>query len=205
MEQEIAGLADKLAAMESCSILVTRFEEDADKYTGSHVVEAVQGDITRLAVDAIVNVANKRLGGVGGISGAVFDAAGYDDMTAACSRSGSCDYGGAVITPGFKLPAQHVIHTVGPIYGQHSGQELDILYSCYQQSLRLAQEQGLRTVAFPLILTGIYGYPKAEAAHMAVTAIREFYKDNPRTPIERIILCAYANEDMALLRQALDN
>lgn len=133
------------------------------------------------------------------MSGAIFDAAGYDDMTAACRQIGHCDYGEAVVTPGFRLKAKYVIHTVGPIYGQHDGAEPDILASCYRQSLRAAADRQLESIAFPLISTGIYGYPKQEAVSIALESIDQYFEDNPETPVKRAVLCAYSGEDLQLI------
>jgi O-acetyl-ADP-ribose deacetylase (regulator of RNase III) len=130
----------------------------------------VQGDITAQAVDAIVNAANERLLGGGGVDGAIHRAAGAE-LLEACRRIGGCPTGQARITPGFRLPARHVIHTVGPVwYGGDRG-EADLLASCYRRSLALAAEHELATVAFPGISTGIYGYPLEDATRIAVTTV----------------------------------
>jgi O-acetyl-ADP-ribose deacetylase (regulator of RNase III) len=130
----------------------------------------VQGDITTQAVDAIVNAANERLLGGGGVDGAIHRAAG-PELLEACRRIGGCPTGLARITPGFRLPARHVIHTVGPVwYGGDRG-EADLLASCYRRSLALAAEHELETIAFPGISTGIYGYPLEDATRIAVTTV----------------------------------
>ena len=142
-------------------------------------ITVVQGDITTLAVDAIVNAANQVMLGGGGVDGAIHDAAG-DELYEACLKVPEvrpgvrCPTGEARITPGFKLPAKFVIHTVGPIYrdGQHG--EPEKLADCYRNSLALAAENGCKSIAFPCISTGIYGYPKEEAAKIAVSEVENF-------------------------------
>ncbi len=134
----------------------------------------IHGDITKLAVDAVVNAANDRLLAGGGVCGAIFRAAGHDELTEACRAVGGCPTGGAVITPAFRLPARYVIHAVGPRWhGGHSGEE-EQLRSCYRAALALAAENGCRSVAFPLISAGIFGYPKEDARRIAEETVREF-------------------------------
>ena len=203
MEAEMCDISDRLSDLPTCHILVTRFEEDGNDYCRQPSMKSELGDITKLEVDAIVNAANTKLFGGSGVCGAIFNAAGYEDMSAACQKIGHCEYGDAVITPGFELPATYVIHTVGPIYGQHEGSEPDILQSCYWESLRLAQAHRLRTIAFPLISTGIYGYPKEEAIKVAISSIKDFYEDNPHTSIEQVILVGFDQEDYELIKSAL--
>ena len=134
------------------------------------------GDITQERVDAIVNAANSSLMGGGGVDGAIH-LAGGPEILAACRRIRENEYpqglptGEAAITTGGKLPAKHVIHTVGPIYGRHDGEEARLLAACYESSIALAARHGLETIAFPAISTGAYGYPKDEAARIALTAI----------------------------------
>ena len=138
----------------------------------------LQADITRLAVDAIVNAANTELLAGGGVCGAIFRAAGYRELQAACDELSPIQTGEAVITPGFNLPAKFVIHTAGPIW--HGGQrgEENLLRACYTNSLKLAVEKNLSSVAFPLISSGIYGYPPHEALKVAVDAIKIFLKQH---------------------------
>lgn len=134
----------------------------------------VRNDITKLNTDAIVNAANERLLAGGGVCGAIFAAAGADKLQAECNEVGYCDIGSAVITNGYNLLAKYIIHTVGPIYGQNPKEEENQLYSCYISSLNLAKSKKLSSIAFPLISSGIYGYPKAEALKIATRAIKEF-------------------------------
>jgi O-acetyl-ADP-ribose deacetylase (regulator of RNase III) len=138
----------------------------------------VQQDITKMKVDAIVNAANTELAMGGGVCGAIFKAAGISDMQNACAGLSPIKTGDAVITPGFRLPAKYVIHTAGPIYhGGKSGEEGQ-LRSCYLNSLKLAVENKCESIAFPLISSGIYGYPKQEALSVATSAIRDFLADH---------------------------
>jgi len=130
-----------------------------------------QGDITRLSVDAIVNAANASLLGGGGVDGAIHRAAG-PGLLAECRTIGGCPPGEARLTRGYRLPAGHVIHTVGPVWRGGNSGERDILAGCYRSCLAIAQDQRFRTIAFPAIATGIYGFPRGEAARIAVVAMR---------------------------------
>ena len=134
----------------------------------------VRQDITKMTVDAIVNAANTKLQMGGGVCGAIFEAAGVSELQAACDKLAPIQMGGAVITSGFRLPAKYVIHTAGPVYRDGKQGEEELLGSCYSNSLKLALENGCESVAFPLISSGIYGYPKAEALRVATSAIRDF-------------------------------
>ena len=135
-------------------------------------IEAVRGDITREQVDAVVNAANQGLAGGGGVDGAIHRAAGAEDLHAACEELGGCATGDAKATPGFRLPARWIIHAVGPRYRDGEHGEPELLASCYRRSLEVADELGARSVAFPAISTGIYGYPGADAARIAVATLR---------------------------------
>jgi O-acetyl-ADP-ribose deacetylase (regulator of RNase III) len=135
-------------------------------------VEAVQGDITRERVDAIVNAANGALRRGAGVCGAIFAAAGRE-LDAACAAIGHCDTGDAVITPGFDLPAQWIVHTVGPVWHGGGQDEPALLASCYRRSIEVAADAGARSIAFPAISTGIFGYPARPAAEIAVTTTKE--------------------------------
>ncbi len=134
-------------------------------------LEAALGDIIRERVDAVVNAANPHLGGGGGVDGAIHRAAGAERLQAACRMIGGCPPGDAVVTDGFELPARWIIHTVGPVWRGGGAGEPDTLTSCYRRVLERADEIGARTLAFPAISTGVYGYPPGEAAALAVTTV----------------------------------
>jgi len=138
----------------------------------------VQGDITRQRVGAIVNAANPALQMGGGVCGAIFRAAGPRELQAECDAIGGVETGGAVITKGYALPAEYIIHAAGPVWqGGGSGEEA-LLRSCYQESLRVAEENGVGSIAFPLISSGIYGYPRRAALDVAENAIRDYLRDS---------------------------
>ena len=160
-------------------------------------LEAVQGDITTQAVDAVVNAANTTLLGGGGVDGAIHRAAG-PELLEACRALGGCPTGEAKATPGFRLPARWVIHTVGPVWRGGSSDEPELLASCYRRSLEVADEVGARTVAFPAISTGIYGYPPEEAASVAVDTIRSV-----STSVELVMLVAFDSRTLDLYEQHL--
>ncbi len=134
-------------------------------------LEAASGDITNERVDAIVNAANRRLLGGGGVDGAIHRAAGAERLQAACRAIGECPPGQAVVTEGFDLPARFIIHTVGPVWQGGSAGEPETLAACYRSSLAIADDIGARSVAFPAISTGVYGYPPEAAAAIAVTTV----------------------------------
>jgi O-acetyl-ADP-ribose deacetylase len=136
------------------------------------LLQAAQGDITAERVDAVVNAANRGLRGGGGVDGAIHRAAGAERLQAACRAIGECPPGHAVVTEGFDLPARFIIHTVGPVWRDGTAGEPETLAACYRNALRVADEVGGRTVAFPAISTGVYGYPLGLAAEVAVTTAR---------------------------------
>lgn len=164
-------------------------------------IEVWQGDITTLALDAIVNAANRRLAGGGGVDGAIHRAAGAEELQAACRRIGRCPVGSAVITPGFRLPARFIIHTVGPLWqGGHDG-EAELLRACYRNSLALAAQAGIRTIAFPAISCGVYGYPKDEAVAIAVQEVECCLAG--LLMIERVVFACFDADMAARYRRAL--
>lgn len=136
-------------------------------------ITLIQGNITKQDVDAIVNNASSTLLGGGGVDGAIHEAAG-PQLLEECKLLSGCATGFAKITKGYNLPAKYVIHTVGPIYGRENGQEEELLSSCYASSLRLAKDHGVKTIAFPALATGIFGYPMEEAARVAIKSVQEF-------------------------------
>lgn len=164
-------------------------------------IKVQRGDITTLRVDAIVNAANSSLMGGGGVDGAIHRAGG-PEILAQCKeivrRQGECPTGEAVITTGGSLPSKYVIHTVGPVWrggGQH---EAELLASCYRNSLKLAEEHHCKTIAFPNISTGVYGYPKEEAAKIAVTTVTDYIGRS--ATIERVIFICFDQENYELIR-----
>lgn len=163
-------------------------------------LRVIQGDITRLDVDAIVNAANESLLGGGGVDGAIHRAAG-PVLLSECREIGGCPTGEARLTGGYRLPARHVIHTVGPVYRGGRRGEADLLRSCYEQSLQLAARHQVETIAFPCISTGVYGYPKEEACRLAVDTVVSWLRSNsyPR----EVTFCCFQEEDMDLYQERL--
>jgi len=161
----------------------------------------VEGDITRLTVDAIVNAANESLLGGGGVDGAIHRAAG-PGLLAECRGIGGCPTGEARITKGYDLPAKHVIHTVGPVWHGGDRGEDRLLERCYRNSLALARKAGLRSIAFPAISTGVYGFPVDRAARIAVATVADVL-DRERGSIETVIFCTFGPAATAAYRAAL--
>ena len=163
-------------------------------------LEVVSGDITKLAVDAIVNAANSSLLGGGGVDGAIHRAAG-PELVAACRLLGGCNTGDAKITPGFRLPAKYVIHTVGPVWRGGTNGEPELLASCYRRSIELAIENGVRTMAFPAISCGIYGYPIDAAAEIAIGETKRVLGDDD--DLDRVLFVAFGDDVRSALERSL--
>jgi O-acetyl-ADP-ribose deacetylase len=159
------------------------------------LIDVVEGDITRLDVDAIVNAANESLLGGGGVDGAIHRAAG-PELLAECRALHGCKTGEAKITRGYRLKARHVIHTVGPVWHGGTSGEPELLASCYRNSLALAGKHGLKSIAFPAISTGVYGYPKEPATEIAVREVKA-HADN----LERVIFCCFDAATATLYRE----
>jgi len=158
-------------------------------------VSLFQGDITYLEVDSIVNAANKSLLGGGGVDGAIHKAAG-PDLVKECRPLGGCETGDAKITEGYRLPSRHIIHTVGPIYSESDVEtKAQQLASCYKTSLQLAVDNSLKHIAFPSISTGIYGYPIADATHIALDEVRRFLDSGVGDKLDRVIFVVWSNKD----------
>ena len=177
-----------------------------ERTIGKGVIEVVEGDLTRETVDAIVNAARNSLLGGGGVDGAIHRAGG-PAILAECRRLKGCDTGDAKITTGGNLPARHVIHTVGPVYAGGKKGEAGLLASCYRRSLEVAVDHGLKTVAFPAISCGVYGYPIPEAARIAMETVADFMEAHPGIARARFVLfsqAVYQAFAMALEDRATD-
>jgi O-acetyl-ADP-ribose deacetylase (regulator of RNase III) len=160
----------------------------------------IVADITTLSVDAIVNAANTTLLGGGGVDGAIHRAAG-PELLAECRTLGGCATGDAKITRGYRLPAKWVVHTPGPVYRDGKRGEPELLASCYRRSLALAVEKGAKSIAFPCISTGVYGYPAEKAAEIAVSAVREALAGLPETP--EVVFCCFSQKSAEIYENIL--
>jgi len=165
-------------------------------------IEIVRGDITRLQVDAIVNAANRSLLGGGGVDGAIHRAAG-PDLLESCRKLNGCNTGEAKITPGFRLPARCVIHTVGPVWHGGNQQEETLLAACYRNSLQLAEDNRLESVAFPGISTGVYGFPVERACPIAIAQARDFLAC--AKCVNKVVFCCFSAAAEGLYRETLGN
>lgn len=168
--------------------------------------EVIDADITTLDVDAIVNAANKELAPGGGVCVAIHRAAG-PELARECATLGGCPTGEARITKGYELPAKWVIHTVGPVWGGGEAGEDRLLYKCYDASLKLAEDNGVASIAFPAISTGIYGFPAHRAAHIAVAATLDYLRAaaemDVQSPVSQVLFCCFGEESVLLHREAL--
>lgn len=168
-------------------------------------IKLQKGDITKLKADAIVNAANSSLMGGGGVDGAIHRAGGLmilEECMEIVNRQGGCKTGDAVITTGGNLPAKKVIHTVGPVYNGGKKNEAALLASCYKNSLQLAADNNLKSIAFPNISTGVYGYPKREAAAIAVEAVKHFINTHPDA-LDAVIFVCYDDENYLIYQELL--
>ena len=163
-------------------------------------IEVILGDITKQQVDAIVNAANETLLGGGGVDGAIHRAAG-PDLYDECLKLRGCATGDAKITNGYKLPAEHVIHAVGPVWGGGKHGEDELLASCYRKSLELAVAHGLKSIAFPCISTGVYRFPQERAATIAVRETRSFLEKDPS--LEKVVFVCFLQEDLGFYQRLL--
>ena len=164
-------------------------------------VEIIQGDITRLEIEAIVNAANEKLLGGGGVDGAIHRAAG-PELLEACRELDGCPTGEARITKGYNLPARYVIHTVGPVWQGGGSNENNLLASCYRNCLQLAVDHSLRSIAFPSISTGVYCFPIVQASRVALRVILDFFENEAAAP--RVVMACFSEQDLEIYRQVYE-
>ncbi|MFP4621952.1 MAG: O-acetyl-ADP-ribose deacetylase [Bacteroidales bacterium] len=162
--------------------------------------ELIQGDITNLEVDAIVNAANKSLLGGGGVDGAIHRAAG-PELLEECKTLNGCETGRAKVTKGYKLPSKYVIHTVGPVWNGGKSNEDELLAKCYRNSLKLASKHGISTIAFPNISTGVYHFPKEQAADIAITTVSDYIREDKS--IEKLYFVCFDSENYQIYQKKL--
>ncbi|MEQ8223599.1 MAG: O-acetyl-ADP-ribose deacetylase [Candidatus Eremiobacterota bacterium] len=165
-------------------------------------IELIKGNITKLSVDAIVNAANDRLHNGGGVAGAIHSAAG-PELEKECLTLGGCKTGNAKITQGYKLPAKWVIHAVGPIWHGGTNGEDELLAGCYRNSLTLAEKHNIKTIAFPSISTGIFGFPIERAVKIAIREVKQFLAEN--TSVEKVIFVCFSENDYNYYNEELNN
>ena len=165
-------------------------------------IEIIKGDITKVKVDAIVNAANNTLLGGFGVDGAIH-LAGGNEILEACKKIGGCETGEAVITTAGKLPARFVIHTVGPVWYDGNHNESERLKACYRNSLQLALDNQCKSISFPNISTGAYGFPKNQAATIAMSTVKEFMKTHPQ--IDKVLFVCFTKDNFDLLSEAISN
>jgi O-acetyl-ADP-ribose deacetylase (regulator of RNase III) len=163
-------------------------------------MQVILADITTLKVDTIVNAANRSLLGGGGVDGAIHRAAG-PRLLEECRKLGGCQTGDAKLTSGYNLPAKFVIHTVGPVWQGGKSGEAELLASCYWRSLEIAEEQGFKTIAFPSISTGVYGYPIEQAARAAVVTVQDFLREH-KSAVD-VTFCCFSESDLRVYRQII--
>ncbi|XP_011299888.1 O-acetyl-ADP-ribose deacetylase MACROD2 isoform X2 [Fopius arisanus] len=198
-EEKMQHYKSDITTLEQILTLPNYFQKNKGVRVSSDLANKLsiwQGDITSLEIDAIVNAANSSLMGGGGVDGAIHRAAG-PNLKKECATLNGCSVGEAKITGGYKLPAKHIIHTVGP-----RGEKPEKLRECYRNCLQLATDNGLKTIAFPCISTGVYGYPQKPAAEIAINTVKTFLEEN-REKVDRVIFCLFLQTDKDIYEELL--